>query len=155
MTGQIWQDSEIIHWTQHLLESYEARLGQSLIGREASLAEQAETLFSVPFVVVSHGTQADPIFNYGNQTALDLWETTWGEFRQMPSRQSVRDAQEERAAMLLQAKEKGYIDRYQGIRVTRTGKLFKIENVIVWNITDLQGEYLGQAATFPRWEFLQ
>lgn len=153
---EIWQKPEIITWTQNLLDSYEKRLGQALISRKSHLEEQAKMLFFAPFVVVSHDTQSDPIFNYGNQTTLHLWEITWEELIKIPSRKTVKDniSEVERAKMLQQAKEKGYIDHYQGIRITSTGKIFKINNAIVWNITNPQGTYLGQAATFEQWKFL-
>lgn len=156
MNLEIWQQPEIIAWTQHLLDSYERLLGQVLLERKGTVEEQAKTLFFVPFVVVSHGTQNDPIFNYGNQTALDLWELNWNDLIKTPSRKTTKDrlTQAGRAEMLQQAKEKGYIDNYQGIRISSTGKLFKIEKAIVWNISNSQGVYLGQAATFGQWEFL-
>lgn len=154
--SEIWQKPEIIAWTQNLLDSYEKLLSTALISRKDDLEEQTKTLFFALFVVVSHGTQSDPIFNYGNQTTLNLWEMSWEKLVKTPSRQTVKDhiSEEERAKMLQQAKEKGYIDHYQGIRITSTGKLFKINNAIIWNITNPQGTYLGQAATFLEWEFL-
>ncbi|PSF37911.1 MEKHLA domain-containing protein [Aphanothece hegewaldii CCALA 016] len=154
--SEIWQKPEIIDWTQNLLNSYEKLLKKALIARKSDLEEQAKTLFFAPFVVASHGIEKDPIFNYGNQTTLDLWEISWENLLKTPSRKTVKDnlSEAERAKMLLQAKEKGFIDHYQGIRITSKGKLFKINNAIVWNITNHQGTYLGQAATFSEWEFL-
>jgi hypothetical protein len=66
---------------QLLLDSFAWLLGRELIPRTGSAAEQAERLFQAPFVVVSHGTQADPILNYGNAAALALWEMTAEELR--------------------------------------------------------------------------
>jgi hypothetical protein len=71
---------------QLLLDSFAQLLGRELIPREGSAAEQAEQLFQAPFVVVSHGTEADPILNYGNAAALALWEMSWEAFTQTPSR---------------------------------------------------------------------
>lgn len=154
--SEIWQVPDIINWTQNLLNSYENRLNRALIVRKSDLEEQAKSLFLAPFVVVSHGTENDPIFNYGNQIALDLWEISFLDLLKTPSRKTVKDtiSKAERAKMLDTAKKKGYIDNYQGIRISSTGRLFKIENAIVWNITNAQGIYLGQAATFAEWQFL-
>ncbi|GFE67782.1 MEKHLA domain-containing protein [Chroococcus sp. FPU101] len=154
--SKIWQNSEVIIWTQNLLNSYENRLNRALIERKSDLEEQAKSLFLAPFVVVSHDTKSDPIFNYGNQTALNLWEISFLDLLKTPSRKTVKDtiSEAERAKMLDTAKKKGYIDHYQGIRITSTGRLFKIENAIVWNITNAHGIYLGQAATFAEWQFL-
>ncbi|HEY9688516.1 MAG TPA: MEKHLA domain-containing protein, partial [Coleofasciculaceae cyanobacterium] len=111
--------------------------------------ERSRRLFHAPFVVVSHGTEADPIFNYANQRAIDLWEFSWDEFVQLPSRWSVEPiAQEERAKMLAEAADRGYINNYQGIRISKTGRRFRIMNTIVWNLTDEAGNFYGQGATF-------
>jgi hypothetical protein len=37
-------------------------------------SDVAQFLFEAPFVVVSHGIEANPILNYGNKKALTLWE---------------------------------------------------------------------------------
>jgi hypothetical protein len=106
-------------------------------------------------VVVSHGTQTDPILNYGNQIALDLWEMSWEQLTQTPSRLTAEPiAREERTKMLLQAARQGFINHYQGIRISRTGRRFEIDNAIVWNLTDTQNRPCGQAATFSDWSWL-
>lgn len=65
----VWQQPEVIRQSQILTRSYRQRLGTELVEVTDS-NELANVLFHAPFVVVSHGTQADPILNYGNQTAL-------------------------------------------------------------------------------------
>ncbi|MCA9065677.1 MAG: MEKHLA domain-containing protein, partial [Planctomycetaceae bacterium] len=75
MTGSIpWKSEAWIDHTQTMLNSFRHFVGRELIDRTASPEQQAEFLFYAPFVVVSHGTEADPILNYGNQAALDLWQ---------------------------------------------------------------------------------
>jgi hypothetical protein len=37
------------------------------------------------------------------------------------------------------------------VRITRTGRRFKIERAIVWNLIDAAGTIHGQAATFDQW----
>ena len=41
-----------------------------------------------------------------------------------------------------------------GVRISKTGKRFKIDQAIIWNISDAHGRYCGQAATFDTWQFL-
>jgi MEKHLA domain len=95
------------------------------------------------------------IFNYGNQQALDLWELDWQTFTRMPSRQSaVPMEQEARSQLLAEAKEKGYISDYRGIRISSTGRQFWIENVILWDVLDEHQQTIGQAATFSQWQFI-
>lgn len=144
------QSPTIIQHTQRLIRSYEYWVGKSLIH-----SFEPQALFEAPFVIVSHGVEADPIFNYGNQQALDLWEVDWERFTQMPSRESAeRVSQEERAHLLVEAKTKGYISNYRGIRISSTGKRFWIENVILWTVLDERNQPCGQAATFSDWRFI-
>lgn len=151
----IWQNPWVIVWTQYLLDSYARLVKQELIIREGISQEQAERLFKSPFVVASHGLQDDPILNYGNQAALDLWEMDWEQFIQTPSRLTAEPVnREERARMLEQAKTHGYIADYRGVRISSSGKRFLVERATVWNIQKPDGTPLGQAATFSNWTYL-
>lgn len=133
---------------QRLMRSFEHWTGKPLI-------EAPESLFEAPFVVVSHGTEPDPIFNYANRQALMLWEMDWETFTQMPSRKSAEPiSQEERSRLLAQAKAQGYINDYRGVRISSTGKRFWIEDVILWTVLDELDQPCGQAATFSSWTFL-
>lgn len=155
MSEGIWNQLEIINWTQLLLDSYEKLLGNSLIERNCSMEEQAKILFFAPFVVVSHGTQSDPIFNYANEKAQELWEMSWQDFIITPSRKSAEfHNTENREKMLKQVAQLGYLDNYEGIRISSTGKKFRISKVVIWNLTNYENQYLGQAATFSNWCFL-
>jgi MEKHLA domain len=145
----------MIQHSQHLLNSYRDCVGTELIPRSNSPEDDAKLLFAAPFVVVSHGGEADPIFNYGNQTALDLWEFDWDTFTQLPSRLSAEsENRADRDRLLQEARRNGYIQNYQGIRISRTGKRFSIENVTIWTVNDSQGIAIGQAATFSNWLFI-
>lgn len=118
--------------------------------------EQAQRLFQSPFVVASHGTEADPVLNYGNQTALTLWEMNWQQFTQTPSRLTAEPPnREERARMLEQAKTQGYIADYRGIRISSGGKRFLVEQATIWTIHKPDGTTIGQGATFSAWKFLE
>ena len=151
----IWQNPWVIVWTQYLLDSYARLVKQELIIREGISQEQAERLFKSPFVVASHGFQDDPILNFGNQAALDLWEMDWEQFIQTPSRLTAEPVnREERARMLEQAKTHGYIADYRGVRISSSGKRFLVERATVWNIQKPDGTPLGQAATFSNWTYL-
>jgi hypothetical protein len=151
------QAPSVIQHSQRLISSFQHWTGRSLIAQEflnQSPAQQAQALFQANFVLVSHGTQADPIFNYGNQQALDLWEFDWETFTHLPSRHSVEPvAQEERDRLLAEARANGYISNYKGIRISRTGKRFWIEDVILWDVLTETGENCGQAAMFPHWRY--
>lgn len=110
-------------------------------------------LWNAAQAVVAHGTQADPIFFYGNRLALELFEMDFSAFTALPSRYSAEPlAREARAALLQRVARDGFIDDYAGIRISRSGRRFRIENATVWNLIDTEGVYLGQAATFSDWQ---
>jgi len=145
-----------VQWCQYLLDSYVHWLKQELILRDGTPLQQAEHLFNSPFVVASHGVQDDPVLNYGNQTALDLWEMDWYQFIQTPSRVTAEPVnREERARMLEQAALQGYISDYRCVRVSRKGKRFLVKRAMIWNICKPDGTLLGQGATFSGWTYLK
>ena len=117
--------------------------------------ELAQAIAGAQFVVVSHGTEADPILNYGNRVALRLWEMDWDEFTRTPSRLTAEAPERnERARLLAVVTQNGFIDDYSGIRISKSGRRFKIFQATVWNLVTEAGQPCGQAAMFDRWEFL-
>lgn len=116
----------------------------------------ARYLYAAPFALLSHDTAREPVFNYANQTALNLFAMGWEELTSLPSRLSAEPVlQDERQRLLEEVTLKGYIDHYEGIRIGRHGRRFSIHNAVVWNLTDRHGEgHLGQAAMFKDWRFL-
>ncbi|MGP1381948.1 MAG: MEKHLA domain-containing protein [Thainema sp.] len=152
--NQPWQDPFIIHHTQRLLYSFQHWTGRPLLDVQGSPLELAEQVFHAHLAVLSHGTEADPIFNYGNQLALQIWELTWAEFIQMPSRKTAEVVnQETRSQLLSTAQKQGYTP-YSGVRISSTGRRFHIDDGILWNVIDPQGNLHGQAAIFSRYEYL-
>ncbi len=150
-----WTEPEIVQWSQYLLDSYAYWVKQELIDRSGTSLEQSERLFRNPCIVVSHGLEDDPILNYGNRVALNLWIMDWKQFTQTPSRFTAEPInREERSRMLEQAKTQGYITDYRGVRISSTGKRFQVDQAIIWNIQKPDGAPLGQGATFSAWRFL-
>jgi MEKHLA domain len=155
MVPQIWTDPDIIEWSQLLLNSFCHWTGRELLERVGDPVYQAHALFLSPFVVVSHGMEEDPLINYGNQVALELWEMTWEDLKRTPSRLTAEPTNRaEREWMLEQARTRGYLDTYQGVRVTSTGRRFLVENALIWNVLDAERQRIGQAATFMQWTWL-
>jgi hypothetical protein len=153
------------HWTGRDLapagapisDPARSKTNPELAGSEtgAPSAEFAQKIFQAPFVLVSHGTEADPILNYGNAAALALWEMSWAELTRTPSRLTAEAPnREERARLLAAVTARGFIDDYSGVRISKSGRRFRIAQATVWNLLDERGNYAGQAAMFSRWEFL-
>ena len=139
-----------------LLSNYRRWLKRDLsppfFAKESS--SDAEALFTTDFALVSHGVETDPLFNYGNQTALRLFGLEWGSFVCLPSRKSAEMPDRREPARLLYAVyTQGLIDDYTGIRISASGRRFRIDKATVWNLVDQDGRYRGQASCFDAWVF--
>lgn len=138
---------------QLITSSFQKLLGYPLL--DIDNKDLPECLFNAAFVLLSHNTATEPLFNYANAKGLELFELNWQELINLPSRLSAEPVnQAERDRLLAQVTAKGFINDYQGVRISKTGKRFQIRNAIVWNLTDSAGIYQGQAACFSDWTFL-
>ena len=81
-----WQRKAVIEHSQLLLFSYRYWTGKNLLEVTGTPEEIARALFEASFVVLSHGMEEDPIFNYGNLKGMELLERDWEELTRMPSR---------------------------------------------------------------------
>jgi hypothetical protein len=151
----IFNNDFYLHHAQLLCASYERWTGKKLLPASSPSHPLTEQLFHAPFALVSHGTEADPVFNFGNQTALNLFEMSWEEFTLLPSRKSAEPVnRQERADFMARVTKEGFIKDYSGIRISATGKRFRIEQATVWNLIDKKEQYHGQAPVFDQWMYL-
>ncbi len=151
----IWKTDFAIGHTTCLARSFKHWTGHDLLPGNFSETELAQKVFEAPFVLVSHDTEADPILNYGNSAALSLWEMSWEELTRTPSRLTAEAPNREERAKLLEAvTRRGFIDDYSGVRISKSGRRFRISQATVWNLLTEKDQPCGQAAMFDRWEFL-
>jgi hypothetical protein len=149
-------------------EAERATVAASAAGRERLIAESfarltgaalvpdqgdpAAALWSLAAVVVAHGTEQDPVFFYGNRAALTLFEFPASQLVRLPSRLSAEAGDRAtRAALMEQVARDNLISTYSGVRVSASGRRFRIERAIVWNLIEADGTLRGQAATFDEW----
>jgi len=150
---QPWMENNWLEHTQVMLNSFRRFVGRDLIQRTGDPVQEARRIFEVPFVVVSHGTQEDPVMNYGNRAALDLWEMDIPTLTSMPSRLTAEPMhRDERDQLMARAARDGFVDDYRGVRISSTGTRFLIEEAIIWNLVNEEGIRVGQAATFSEWK---
>ncbi|RSM84809.1 MEKHLA domain-containing protein [Kibdelosporangium aridum] len=116
-------------------------------------SDDAEWLYEeAPFVLLAHNTDPDPVFTYANKAAQACFEYDWDEFITLPSRLSALPGnREDRQHLLDTVSENGFITGYRGIRVAKSGRLFQVEDLTLWNLLNEDGHYVGQSAMFPRW----
>ena len=135
-----------------IAQSFARLTGKSLV---ADAGDIAQALWDAPLAIVAHGTQADPVFFFGNRQALALFEMSPQDFIALPSRLSAEPAlRSERAALMARVTRDGFIDDYSGVRISATGRRFRIQKATVWNLDDAAGTRHGQAAAFGDWTFV-
>jgi hypothetical protein len=114
-----------------------------------------EQIFNSNLYILSHNGAPDPILNYGNKKVLELWEVSWEELTSMYARNTAKlDDQQAREDMMRKAKEQNYVSNYNGIRISKTGREFRILEGTIWNLFTNNGNPYGQAAWFKKVEFL-
>lgn len=134
-----------------LADSYARWLHRPLVDPAWSEEQAARWLYEdAPFGLLAHNTHAEPLFIYGNLTAQRQFEYSWDELMTLPSRLSAATAElrEDRRQFLEQVKRDGFATHYRGLRVTKSGRNFWIEDGTVWQLIDEAGVLHGQAALF-------
>src|SRR5262245_22263424 len=132
-----------------LTGSYARLVGAPLVPQGAD----ANWLYrEAPFIVLAHGTDPDPNFIYANKAAQTCFGYSLEEFLNLPSRLSAEPADRaERQKLLDQVAQNGFLTDYSGVRVGKSGRRFRIDDGIVWELIDEDGLRHGQAATFGNW----
>lgn len=99
--------------------------------------------------------QADPLLCYGNAAALALFELSPEALVGMPSRLTAEAPERaERQRLLDGVAALGFVDDYCGVRVSSSGRRFRISGATVWEVHDEAGARIGQGAMFSNWERL-
>ena len=139
------------HFRVHLIaESHQRLTGRRLVDVADDVVA---ALWHAPPVIVAHDTAPDPVFFFGNARALELFEMSFADFTRLPSRHSAEPMlQADRAKLLETVNRVGFIEDYAGVRISSTGKRFRISKAIVWNLIAEDGSKHGQAAAFSDWE---
>ena len=140
-------------FTTLLCDSYQRSVGRPLapeLGREPDFAGWLYR--EAPFAVLAQDATADPAFVYANRTAQGCFGYSWEEFSGLASRLSAPSA--DRAArdrLMAGVRRDGYVEGYRGLRESKSGRRFWIEDVTIWNLTGGDGAVLGQAALIRSW----
>jgi PAS domain S-box-containing protein len=153
-----YERKDIIELSRTLADSFRRLVARPLgdAGDNLSPTDIAKYFWDAPFVLLAHDSAPDPVFTYANRKAQELFGYSWEEFIGLPSRLSAELVeQEDREQLLVEARSKGYIDNYHGVRIAKDGSRFAIEHVVLWNLSDENGNPVGQAAVFKHWRLLE
>ena len=131
-----------------LSASFARVVGRPLIASGSGSA----SLYGAPFAVLAHGTGPDPTFIYANRAAQRLFGYDWDEFVETRSRLSAPPMDRaEREVLLGAVTQRGFVEDYSGVRISSSGRLFRIERAVVWQLWDDDGVLRGQGAAFDSW----
>lgn len=137
-----------------VLKSFARIVGRPLVPAGLDDGQAVRWLYEeAPYGVLAHDTAADPRFIYANKAAQHCFEYPWAEFAGLPSRLSAEAPNRaERQAFLDQVARDGFAKGYRGLRVSRSGRRFFIEDVTLWQLIDDRGVLHGQGALLPIWQ---
>ena len=135
-----------------MADSYLRLLGRPLVPGDLPVGEAAQWLYEqAPFAVLAHNVAPDPVFMYANKAAQQRFGYSWDEITRLPSRLSAEAPnREERQRFLERVQRLGYETGYKGVRITRSGQRFMIEEATLWQLVDDEGNLHGQAVEIPR-----
>jgi hypothetical protein len=140
------------HWHQDYIARVAAAFSRVTGGdlvAEAGLdpASLGRSVWEGGFALLTHDRNA--ILTYGNRFALALWEMDWETLIRTPSRQTAPEEDRAARADIMAAVERdGFTRAYGGRRVSRSGRLFMIENATVFTLRDEKGAGFGTGAFF-------
>ncbi len=144
-----WETPQLQAHASLLLDSYRRVVGSPLLPPSGSVLKDARALFEAPFVLVSHDTAEPPLLNYGNRKALQLFELDWARLIGRPSQETAEpQLRAEREGLLERVRRDGFVKDYSGVRISGTGRRFRINRATVWTLLDSHGKQVGQAAIF-------
>lgn len=145
-----WTEDEVRLHARRLLRSYRHWAGEDLIelpGDDDAL--RARALFEAPLAVLAHDTRPDPLCVYANAAALAAFELSLADAPAFPTSRTVEAAgRDERGAALARVDDAGLVSGYSGVRVSTTGRRFRINDGRIWTVLDDDGRRVGQAAAF-------
>ncbi len=138
-----------------LVGNYKRLLGQAPPFLRGIAGEDAPRWLydDAPACVLAHDTAEDPRFIYANRSAQALFGYDWDEFVGLPSRLSA-EAQNRaaRQRLLDTVARDGFATGCSGVRISKSGRRFRMEDGILWELRDAHGALRGVAATFDRWQ---
>jgi hypothetical protein len=145
-----WTDGQRRIRARWILRSYRHWAGEDLIeAAEDDDDARARALFDAPLAVLAHDRRDDPLCIYMNAAALAAFELTLEDAAAFPTRRTAApDDRAERSVALAGAADARLVRGYSGVRVSSTGRRFRLTDGRIWTVLDDAGRTVGQAAAF-------
>ena len=84
-----------------------------------------------------------------------MWECNWDHFTATLSNATApEEGRAAREEMMQRVMQNSFVTGYSGHRVSRTGRLFLIQDVTIWRLLDESGTSFGVGAFFRQYQYL-
>jgi hypothetical protein len=146
------QVNDMDDWIRLSSESLQKLTGVSLLDRMEGVETLSQVHSNERYSVLSHDIEDDPVYCYFNAGALSAFEYPVEEIYKLPSRYSAPDGpvRSNRQALMETVVTEGVWTFPTAIRVTKAGRQFQLQDVVLWNVYDNDGVRVGQTALFDR-----
>ena len=136
-----------------LADSHFRLVGAPLLSDNIHTDDPATWLYeAASYCVLAHNADPDPHFIYANKAAQACFGYSWSELTSLPSRLSAETADREKRQQLMdRVRQQGFAIGYTGLRISKTGLRFWIEDATLWQLLDEEGVVHGMAAAFAKW----
>ena len=145
----IWSDQESLSSRSTdgkggIFDRIKSEIGSSVIPKDVHDSSR--------FVVLSHGNQTDPIYNYGNEAGFDVFQFPSEEYYyKLPSRYSAPPGPErdQRDEVIDATTTQDITFIPEAIRVRYpSSTVILLRDAILWNVYDEEGIRVGQTVLF-------
>jgi hypothetical protein len=146
------QVNDMDDWIRQSSESLQKLTGVSLLDRMEGVETLSQVHSNERYSVLSHDIEDDPVYCYFNAGAFSAFEYPPEEIYKLPSRYSAPDGpvRSNRQALMETVVTEGVWTFPTAIRVTKSGRQFQLQDVVLWNVYDNDGVRVGQTALFDR-----
>ncbi|MCV9927075.1 MEKHLA domain-containing protein [Flavobacterium sp. LS1R49] len=102
-----------------------------------------------PYSILAQGGEEDPYFIYANNYALSCFKYSLDEILSLPAKLSAAEENRPKRKLLFdKVAREGIVYNYNGDRVDKYQNTFRINDTIVWQLEENDGEVWGQGALF-------
>jgi hypothetical protein len=150
------QVNDMDDWVRLSSESLQKLTGVSMLDRMEGVETVSQVHSNERYSVLAHDTEDDPVYCYFNAGAFLTYEYPPQEIYELPSRYSAPDGpvRADRQALMQTVVKEGVWTFPTAIRQSKSGHLFQLQDVILWNVYNNDGVRVGQTALFDRQRIL-
>lgn len=146
-TSDQYSSPEVMMLLLVLTNSYWQTTKEYLM-EDVDFDQLAAELFRAPFGLLVHDKHdnKDPVFTYANQAALQMLETTWADLVGSSSAQCTAEGKD--SFLSPSSQQVASANTCETWLKSPSGKPLKIKDALIFDVSNIGGELLGQAVKF-------